>query len=76
MMNVRNMNPGDEGSVVGYATKEAEYRQKLLRMGLTRGARFKVIRRAPLGDPIELEVRGFRLTLRGKEADGLEVKVL
>ena len=73
-MNLKSMSIGDEGRVAGYATKDAAYRQKLLRMGLTRGAEFKVVRKAPLGDPIEIEVRGFSLTLRGQEADGLEVE--
>jgi ferrous iron transport protein A len=42
-------------------------------MGLVKGAEFKVVRKAPLGDPIEIELRGYRLTLRGAEADVLEV---
>lgn len=41
---------------------------RLLEMGLTKGTTLKVIRRAPLRDPIEVEVRGYRLTLRKDEA--------
>jgi ferrous iron transport protein A len=44
-------------------------------MGLTRGTRVMVIRVAPLGDPVELEVRGFRLTLRKDEADVLQLSI-
>ena len=41
---------------------------RLLEMGLTKGTTLRVIRRAPLRDPIEVEVRGYRLTLRRDEA--------
>jgi ferrous iron transport protein A len=43
-------------------------------MGLTPGIEFKVIRHAPLGDPVEIEVRGFKLSLRKQEADALIVE--
>lgn len=41
---------------------------RLLEMGLTPGAGIRVVGRAPLGDPWELEVRGYRLSLRRAEA--------
>lgn len=41
---------------------------RLLEMGLTPGATVRVVGRAPLGDPLELEVRGYRLSLRHAEA--------
>ena len=41
---------------------------RLLEMGLTPGARVRVVGQAPLGDPLELEVRGYRLSLRRNEA--------
>ena len=72
-MNLKSMKLNEEGRVEGFSTRDAIYRQKLLRMGLTRGTTFKVLRRAPLGDPMEIEVKGFRLTLRGDEAEGVEV---
>ena len=58
---------GDAGKVSGY-TGGGDYRRQLLAMGLTPGTGLKVIRRAPMGDPIELEVRGFSLSLRRDEA--------
>ena len=42
--------------------------RRLLEMGLTSGTTIRVIRRAPLGDPIEAALRGYRLTLRLSEA--------
>lgn len=47
------------------------YRQKCLAMGLTPGVSFKVIARAPLGCPIEIEVRGYSLSLRTRESQVL-----
>ena len=43
-------------------------RSRLLQMGVTPGTCLSVIRRAPLGDPLEIEVRGYNLSLRKEEA--------
>lgn len=53
-----------------------ERRARLLEMGLTTGAEIEVIRFAPLGDPMEVEVRGYRLSLRKREARGIRVACL
>ncbi len=47
---------------------------RLVEMGLTPGAEFKVVKVAPLGDPIEIELRGYKLCLRRKEARGFELE--
>jgi ferrous iron transport protein A len=71
---LKEIPPGSKGSISGYAKSEISYRDKLLAMGLTRGTEFTVVRIAPLGDPVEIEVRGFRLSLRKSEADALLVR--
>lgn len=48
---------------------------RLLEMGLTPGAPIRLVGRAPLGDPLELEVRGYRLSLRQAEAARVAVAV-
>lgn len=48
-------------------------RQRILDMGLTRGAEVEVKRMAPLGDPLEIRVRGYMLSLRKAEAACIEV---
>ena len=48
-------------------------RQRILDMGLTRGAEVEVRRMAPLGDPLEIRVRGYMLSLRKAEAACIEV---
>jgi ferrous iron transport protein A len=50
--------------------------KRLQEMGLVEGTEFSVVKVAPLGDPIEIEVRGYRLCLRKKETAGIEVEVL
>ncbi|HKQ47051.1 MAG TPA: FeoA family protein [Phycisphaerae bacterium] len=45
-----------------------EIRMRLLEMGLTRGTTVRLVRVAPLGDPVELAVRGYRLSVRKSEA--------
>ncbi|MGQ9897906.1 MAG: FeoA family protein [Acidobacteriota bacterium] len=47
--------------------------QRLQEMGLTTGVVVKLIRIAPLGDPLEIELRGYRLSLRKDEAAAVEV---
>ena len=64
---------GQKAKVVGYAKGNKSYREKLLAMGLTKGTEFTVTRVAPLGDPVEISLRGFSLTLRKGEADAIEV---
>jgi len=54
-------------------TLPTEQRTRLMEMGLTPGAEVQIIRFAPLGDPIEIEVRGYRLSLRKREAEGIQV---
>ena len=69
-----DMKRGESGRVLGYAEGGRAYRKKLLSMGLTRGAEFKVTRYAPMGDPMEIKVRGFSLSLRKQEAEALMVE--
>ncbi|MGK7875622.1 MAG: ferrous iron transport protein A [Xenococcaceae cyanobacterium] len=71
---LRDMPVGFRGCVVGYEKAYRGYKGKLLSMGLTPGTEFTVIRHAPLGDPVEIEVRGFKLSLRKQEADALCVE--
>ena len=73
-MKLKQMKVGENGTVAVITTSDSAYRQKLLRMGLTRNAQFSVVRKAPFGGPIEIEVKGSRLVLRSDEADAFEVE--
>ena len=73
-MNIRDLVVGDAGKVAGFEEGGRSYRKKLLAMGLTPGTSFQVTRVAPLGDPVEIAVRGFRLSLRKDEAAAVRVE--
>lgn len=75
-MMLKDLSVGDRATVVGFAPGSAAYRRKLLSMGLTPGAELRVLRLAPMGDPVEIHVRGFALSLRKDEADALSVEKL
>lgn len=74
--------PGQTALVLGIATDEQTeatnlaLKRRLLDMGVTRGTRIFVRKVAPFGDPMELHVRGYELTLRKIEAEKVEVSVL
>jgi ferrous iron transport protein A len=67
-ISLKTMKPGESARVTGFAAGGRDYRQRLLAMGLTPGVVFSVTRVAPLGDPVEIRVRNFTLTLRQHEA--------
>lgn len=71
---IRNLPVGCMGRVIGYQKATRSYKGKLLAMGLTPGTEFIVTRHAPLGDPVEIKVRGFKLSLRQDEANALFVE--
>lgn len=73
-MKLKELKAGERATVAGFGTADTAYRQKLLRMGFSRNTEFSVVRKAPLGGPIEVEVRGSRVVLRSDEADVLEVE--
>jgi ferrous iron transport protein A len=49
---------------------------RLMEMGMTPGAPISVLGVAPLGDPLELELRGYRLSVRRSEAESVEVETI
>ena len=77
---LKDLKVGAKGKVTKYQKSNDKhqkgYRKQLLAMGLTPGTEFKVSRIAPLGDPVEIIVRGFKLSLRKDEAEALGVAVI
>ena len=68
-----NLQSGDTGNVLGFNEGSTSHRSKLLAMELVRDVPFHEVRKAPLGDPVEIRVNGFHLCLRRKEAEMLRV---
>ena len=73
-MKLSELNVGEAAEVLGFKAGSTAYRARLMAMGLTPGTRFKLTRLAPLGDPVEIEVRGFSLSLRKFEAEAITVQ--
>lgn len=71
MIKTYALKPGDDVRLVDFGQTAHPYRRRLLALGVTRGVDVKVIRRAPLGCPLQIEVRGVSLTLREDEAQYL-----
>lgn len=72
---ISNLKRGDQARITGFnQTGDTVYRSKLLAMGLTPGTVFTISRIAPLGDPIEIVVRGYALSLRKVEASILNIE--
>ena len=74
-MLLKDLKPGAKGRIVGYSKEATAYRRRLLMLGATPGVAFEVVRVAPLGDPVEIRVRGSFISVRKDEAAIMEVEV-
>ena len=75
MLPLDELKPGDKATICliqGTTVEEAH----LMEMGLLPGTAVELIKRAPLGDPIELRVRRYHLSIRRSEAHAILVKIL
>ena len=63
-----------EKAIVAAVRGEGVVRRRLFDMGITPGAEVFLRKKAPLGDPIEIGLRGYELTLRKAEASNVEVR--
>ena len=66
---------GQCGIVERIDIPEIKIKRRLVEMGITPGTEILVSKRAPLGDPIEIKLRGYELTLRGDDSAQIEVSV-
>ncbi len=71
---VENLTPGITGTITAIAG-DALLRRRLMEMGATPGSELRLIRWAPLGDPAECQIRGYKLSLRRSEAAMITVTV-
>ena len=67
------LEPGERGKVTAIGGDDDVVR-RLMDLGLIRGTTLEMVRRAPLGDPLEVRLRGFMLTLRRSEAEHITVE--
>jgi ferrous iron transport protein A len=72
-MNLNDMKPGSECLIKKLITRD-KLGQRLVDMGMYPGLRLKVIRNAPLEDPMEVDLEGYQVSLRHEEAKFVEVE--
>ena len=72
MTTLRDVKVG-ESATVAKLTGTGALKRRIMDMGLTKGTRVYVRKVAPLGDPVELTVRGYELSIRKDEAASIEV---
>ena len=65
---LENLIPGQSGTILSVGNRSGTVKRRLVDMGLTPGTEVKVVKIAPLGDPIEVSLRGYALSLRKEDA--------
>jgi ferrous iron transport protein A len=73
MATLRTAKPGDTVRV-SKISGEGAVKRRIMDMGITRGVEITVRKVAPLGDPVEVTVRGYELSLRKADAESIEVE--
>ncbi len=70
-MTLRDLRPGEHGVITGFTGDTLPTR--LLEMGMLPGESVEVLRLAPFGDPMDLRVRGYRLSVRKEDASQVRI---
>ncbi|MEA4853187.1 MAG: FeoA family protein [Christensenella sp.] len=73
MQTLDQLKPGQSGMIEQVGGQGA-LRRRLLEMGLTPGTSVRILKMAPSGDPLEIAVRGYHLTLRREDASEIEIR--
>ena len=74
-MNLAMLKPGEYGRITKMGAI-GPIKRRLMDMGVLVGEKVKVEKIAPLGDPIEVTIKSYSLSLRKKEAEGISVEVI
>lgn len=71
---LKDLKPGEKG-IIAEIKGTGNVKRRLMDMGVTSGAHVLVRKIAPLGDPIEVNIRGYELTLRKSEAENVIIEI-
>ena len=71
---LQDLVPGQSGMILSVGNQSGAVKRRLVDMGLTPGTTVKVTKVAPLGDPVEITVRGYELSLRKADAACVDVE--
>ncbi|MBO7208930.1 MAG: ferrous iron transport protein A [Clostridia bacterium] len=72
MKNLSSLKIGESG-VIKKLHGEGAVRRRIMDMGITKGTTVSIVKVAPLGDPLEINVRGYELSLRKSDAEFIEI---
>ena len=75
-MNLASLKVGEKAKVLKLNITNKEIKRHLLDMGITRGVEIKIKKIAPMGDPIDIELRGYELCIRKSDLSQIDVEVL
>lgn len=73
-LSLDSLSPGDAAHIVSL-DRTHPLRRRLMELGFIRGAKVQVVRRAPMGDPVELRLNGTDLALRASDLSGIRVRL-
>ena len=73
---LRDLKIGQRAKVLGLHLDKPEVRRHLLDMGITKGTEILIKKIAPMGDPVDIELRGYELCIRKEEMKNIDVEVL
>ncbi len=74
-MKLSELQQGQNAIISGYSELSPDVRKKLMIMGLLPNTQVTLVRRAPMGDPIQVEARGVSMAVRNSIADAIQVEV-
>ena len=73
---LNNLKIGQRAKVIGLNLNNPEVRRHLLDMGITKGTEIVIKKVAPMGDPVDIELRGYELCIRKEEMKNIEVEII
>ena len=73
---LNNLKIGQRAKVIGLNLNNPEVRRHLLDMGITKGTEILIKKVAPMGDPVDIELRGYELCIRKEEMKNIEVEII
>ena len=73
-MKLKDLKREDKAKIVSIEG-DLVFKKKIVDMGLTKGTVIQVIQTAPLGDPVDIKVRGYQLSIRKRDGERIEVDI-
>ena len=75
-MVLSKLNVGQKAKILSLNVQNKEIRRHLLDMGLTRGTKIEIRKKAPMGDPIDIKLRDYELCISKSDLSQIEVEVV